>query len=590
MSRFEYTLPSGATFVVNGPANATQAQADRIFYEQVAAGSLVGYTAGQTLTSQATKLTKFELSRLDRGTAGVDNTAILAINQILSNTQATTERESTVITQIVAPLDLTNNLILAAADSLPSIPNMPVLTDVPLTNPIDEADVILAKGEGLGPLSIGILTPFQTQKLLAQTANLVDQPYDTISQEKGIGQYGFTAYALEQAGYVKPGTSDAFFTETPTDFVSVMSSPSVWTGKDGINVLDDLLISADTQSIIQTNLMQQSYDSLQAAGVIVAPVTPSATLSSGTVYTDTGLQSISGAPISSLSTISSGAVNPLNTGVGNLGTLANLNINSITGLLSKQITGDVGALLTNASKFGTLAVDLWAQSGKLTSLTDLVGTNLGSIGTKIANIDLTGTTDKLTNLIPGSFDNLTANLDIFGKAGQFATNFSDSLKGLTNFSSLPSLSSLNLSSLNLSSLGLGNLSGLGLGNLSGLSSLNLTSLTSLSGIPGIGNISGLLGNLGGLANLGALGDLFGGGGDLVSGTQVAGGYNNTTNRKTLDAAFTRLLGSRKIPTPVFEYPSLPSISSRLDIAQAQTFLKNLESPSSTSVFGQTIIG
>ena len=55
MSQFEYTLPSGSQFKVVGPAGATQTQADRVFYEQVAAGSLVGYTAGQTLTSLASR-------------------------------------------------------------------------------------------------------------------------------------------------------------------------------------------------------------------------------------------------------------------------------------------------------------------------------------------------------------------------------------------------------------------------------------------------------------------------------------------------------------------------------------------------------
>ena len=59
------------------PAGTTQLQADLIFYGQVAAGALVGYTAGQTLTSSAEAVTKFGLSRLDRGTAGVDTQAIL---------------------------------------------------------------------------------------------------------------------------------------------------------------------------------------------------------------------------------------------------------------------------------------------------------------------------------------------------------------------------------------------------------------------------------------------------------------------------------------------------------------------------------
>ena len=63
MSQFEYILPSGSRFKVTGPAEATQAQADRVFYEQVVAGSLVGYESGQTLTSLASRVTKFELSR-----------------------------------------------------------------------------------------------------------------------------------------------------------------------------------------------------------------------------------------------------------------------------------------------------------------------------------------------------------------------------------------------------------------------------------------------------------------------------------------------------------------------------------------------
>lgn len=199
MSQFNYVLPSGAEFLVRGPAGATQAQADRIFYEQVAAGSFVGYDPGQTLTSTATQITKFELSRLDRGTAGVDTPTVLAIVQ-----------------------------------GLPVIAAIPNLSTVPLTSPVDQGDIVSIKGDDLDPESVGTLTPYQVQKLLAQTANLVDQESDQISQGKGMGRYGFTAFALEEAGYVKPGTSLRFFAVEPEDFVSVMSSPSVWTGKDGV--------------------------------------------------------------------------------------------------------------------------------------------------------------------------------------------------------------------------------------------------------------------------------------------------------------------------------------------------------------------
>ena len=79
MSQFKYTLPSGANFTMDAPAGTTQAQADNIFYSQVASGALVGFTAGQSVSSVQSTAVKFALSRLDRGTAGVADTVILAI-------------------------------------------------------------------------------------------------------------------------------------------------------------------------------------------------------------------------------------------------------------------------------------------------------------------------------------------------------------------------------------------------------------------------------------------------------------------------------------------------------------------------------
>jgi hypothetical protein len=79
MSIFTYTLPSGSKFRLSAPTGTTQLQADLVFYGQVAAGALVGYSPGQTLTSAETAITKFALSRQDRGTAGVDTQAILAL-------------------------------------------------------------------------------------------------------------------------------------------------------------------------------------------------------------------------------------------------------------------------------------------------------------------------------------------------------------------------------------------------------------------------------------------------------------------------------------------------------------------------------
>lgn len=539
MSRFTYTLPSGAEFIVDGPATATQREADQIFYEQVAAGSLVGYESGQTLISPQEKIIKFELSRLDRGTAGVDTNPILAISQGLPAVSGV----------------LLAQTVLEAIQNLPQPVSMPNLTNVELSNPIDEADIALAKGDTLGPDTVGPLSSYEIQKLLAQTINLVNQSPDEISQDKGIGQYGFTCYALEQAGYVKPGTSLKYFLNTPEDFVAVMSSPSVWTGKNGVYSLADLLNDPEMQTVAQVELMQQGYESLLASGTITVTPTPSISVSSGQVYTNGRLQTVSAltllggsistgalqgivknalsgttslskllsSQLTNLSTIGSGAINSaLSSGLKSLGSLANLDFTKATSLLKGQLTGDIGALVTNASKFGATATDLWAKSSSLS-------------GINLSNLNI-------------------SSLDIYGKASQFATNFANPLSGLNN---------------------LGNLS-----NLGNLNNLNLGS------IPGIGNL-GSLSSLGNLTNIGSLGSIFGGGGDLVSGTQVAGGFNNTVNRKTVDAAFTRILGSSKIPTPTYEYPGISAAASRLDISQAQSILAG-RSDSSNQVFGQTI--
>lgn len=604
MSIFNYTLPSGAEFVVRGPADATRTQADRIFYEQVAAGTFVGYESGQTLTRATVEITKFELSRLDRGTAGVDTAPILSIIQ-----------------------------------GLPVITGIPNLSNVPLTNPIDESDVVLIKGDDFGPGTVGPLTSYQVQKLLAQIANLVDQESDQISRSKGIGRYGFTAYALEQAGYVKPGTSLRFFAVDPEDFVAVMSSPSVWTGRRGIYSLADLLSDPIAQTQIQTEIMQQSYDQLLANGTITEPPRPGIKLSTGQVFVNSGFQSVStltalsllGVNLGSLNGVARNAVTSstalnrlLSTADINLSTIGNGAINGLFGGLSRlnaaglaqgltnQITGNVGALVANASKFGADATALWAKAGGLDfnniggSLSNLAGSGLNNLaaglGGSFSNITgqfsslaggLNGITSNLTNLIPGSLSNLTSSLDVFGKAGSFATNFANPLSSLTNLGGVGNLSGLLTSGGGIGGALTGQLGSLQgaltgqLGSLSGALSGQLGSLSgALSGQLG-GALSGALGNLGSFANIGAVGDLFGGGGDLVSGTTVAAGFNNTVNRATVDAAFARIVGSNKVPLPAFQYPSPLSLAPRLDIQLAQNFLKNLSGSNGTT-FGQTV--
>lgn len=177
MSKFTFALPDGKFFTLTGPADATVAQAERIFLEQLAAGAFVGLRPGDTLESFKAELIKFTQSRLDRGTAGTSDLPILAI---------------------------TNEGTISA---------LPPVRDVPIDNPVNSADYtkVAPVAQAVGPLS-----PTQVQALAAQIAAAVAQPADVISDSKGIGKYGLTAQNLEEAGYLKPGTACRFLCEPNT--------------------------------------------------------------------------------------------------------------------------------------------------------------------------------------------------------------------------------------------------------------------------------------------------------------------------------------------------------------------------------------
>jgi hypothetical protein len=515
MAIFDYTLPSGSQFILDAPAGTTQIQADRIFYEQVAAGSLVGYQAGQTLTSTALRITKFELSRLDRGTAGVDTNTILGIVQ-----------------------------------NLPVVSGMPELINVPIQNPVDQTDIVLARGNGLGPSPVGNLTAFQVQTLQAQLANQVDQASDVITQQKGIGKYGFNSLQLEQLGYVKPGTWARFLSSDPDQFVSVMNSPGIWTGQGGIDSLDDLLTDESSQNLIQNQLMQVSYNNLLATGVISNVSEPAVSLSQGQIYTAAGLQPLTALNVlgidsqiltefsgrSTSNTLASGTINNLAVAQTSIG-------------ITNRITGEVGALINNASKFGSAATAAWAKSGGIPSLSSLA-TGITNLPT-LPNININQITSGLTNLVPGNLGALKAGLDNLGKASQFSLNFTNPVNSLSN--------------INVQALASGALTN-AQGQLTG-------ALANAQG-----QLTGALASAQGLAtgSLSQLGSLFSsGGGNLVSGTQIAAGFNNTVKRSTVDSAVTRILGNGKIPTPSFEFPSPSVLAERLDITQAQNILQGL---------------
>ena len=509
MAQFKYTLPSGAKFTLEAPTGTTQAQADYTFYSQVAAGALVGFAPGPSISSTTSSLVKFNLSRLDRGTAGVDNTVILAIINGLPTINTVT-------------------------GSIPSLVN------TPLANPITQANITAIAGTGFTAPAIGSLTSTQTQALMAQVVNTVNQPATTITDTRGVGQYGFSCQQLEMAGYVKPGTWQQFVLPGPSTLTEVLSAPGIWTGLNGIYSLDQFLASKSAQNDCQAKLMKNGYNSLQAAGVIKTPGAQSVSAVVGTVYTG-----------------------------------SNAVLTTATTTITNDVNSQVAALVTNSSQYGTALTAQWANDlppattsstisnqTSIQGMTPLVGGLLGAIG--------------ISSLAMGDLMSVKTGMDLLGKASQFAATASSTLS-----SGLDKLSNLSLDSLTASLPSLDSITG----KLEGAAT-NLVKNVE-------GQAAALVKNLEGQANAllsqaeaqanaliaqaqAQVNSLIAQGQGLVANVEKAAGFANTVDRASVDVAATKIFGSNKIPTPNFGAPDSASIAAALDISKAQSMLQGLQ--------------
>ena len=88
---------------------------------------------------------------------------------------------------------------------------------------------------------------------------------------RGIGVYGQTPANLVLTGYLKPGTLN-LITE-PSLTITVLNTPAVWTGKQGIESLIDYLDNPILQNIAQTDIMNGAFQGLINAGVITGDET-----------------------------------------------------------------------------------------------------------------------------------------------------------------------------------------------------------------------------------------------------------------------------------------------------------------------------
>lgn len=305
MAEFSFTSSDGKTFSIKGPEGLTRDQAEAIFKKQDAAGSLVGFKPGDSLSAAsqsadglaAAQGTLQQAQGSITGALGsVGSVAPLgSISRALGAAGGagggSLAATAAGLTAAVGPA------VSAASGALTSIPGAagagnPLATAAviqgstavsviqtinktiggfPITSPINTADFSkVASGVG-GGSAVGAIGPMgipEVNGVLAQAKNLTGQSSGTISNSKGVGSFGFNVKQLETAGYVKPGTS-ALMASAGSLLSNVVKSPAAWTGKDGIKSVTDLLGNPGKQSLIQQDLMTKGVAGLGAVGVPV---------------------------------------------------------------------------------------------------------------------------------------------------------------------------------------------------------------------------------------------------------------------------------------------------------------------------------
>ena len=303
MAEFTFTNSDGKEFIIKGPEGLTRDQAQAIFKKQDSTGALVGFKPGDSLSaaSQAADGLAGAQGALQQAQSGIAGAlgSVGSVAQLGSVSTAlgaaggagggSLAATAAGLTAAIGPA------VSAATGALSSIPGAAsagqplisaaviqgstavssiqtinkTISSFPVTNPINTADFtkvasgINADGaiNAIGPMSIP-----EVNGVLAQAKNLTGQAADAISNNKGLGSFGLSLGQLETAGYVKPGTR-ALAEKGASLFASVVKSPAIWTGKDGIKSATDLLGNAGKQSQIQQDLMTKGVAGLGAVGV-----------------------------------------------------------------------------------------------------------------------------------------------------------------------------------------------------------------------------------------------------------------------------------------------------------------------------------
>lgn len=212
------------------------------------------------------------------------------------------------------------------------------LTGTPL-NGINMAN-FAKQGPSLGP--IGGLSTSMVTGVMAQASKLIGQTAGDLSNSMGLGKFGFDAKQLETAGFLKPGSAAAFLKTGESDLVSVLQSPTVWTGKDGVTGVNNLLGNEALQNTIQQGLMSSGLTAVKQLGIPTDKLTPTALGGVATLAAKS--------PEGTVAALTGGSAGALGAGAAALSGLAGGNIDNLSNTIKDVMSNSSFAVKMTEDK------------------------------------------------------------------------------------------------------------------------------------------------------------------------------------------------------------------------------------------------
>jgi hypothetical protein len=256
------------TFEVSGPPNMTREQAFAIFQKQASAGGLTGFQPGDIVSAQtqaADGLAEAQ-AELTQGFAGFAGTDQGVQNQFVSIAESAKQSLAAGNTGNLQSRITNGGTILQQTSA-----KISGLFGTPVTNGIDVADFATTATAVMPMAGLGTT---DVRAIMASVGAATGQNFDQITNAAGVGKFGFDATQLETAGLLKPGTASTFLNQGSNDLTTVLKSPAVWTGADGITGLDSLLNNLAAQNLTQQNLMSSGLATASSFGLPLDALNP----------------------------------------------------------------------------------------------------------------------------------------------------------------------------------------------------------------------------------------------------------------------------------------------------------------------------